>query len=119
MYTIDLRELAEELEELNGRHLENEESGGLDDEELERRNALLELERDLGGSLSIYADNEPTAIAEEDFEEYAQELAEECGMIDPKSQMRHYIDWERFAEDLKHDYTQFDFEGGTYLVRTY
>lgn len=58
-----------------------------------------------------------TAIRESDFEEYAEELAEETGAIDREQNWPNYcIDWERAARDLAMDYTSFEFEGVSYLV---
>jgi hypothetical protein len=52
------------------------------------------------------------------FKEYAQELAEECGLL-PESDKwpTRCIDWDRAAEELKMDYFTVDFGGVTYWVR--
>jgi len=54
------------------------------------------------------------------FETYAQELAEDCGMLDDKvSSSWPYtcIDWERAARELQMDYTSVEFDGIMYWVR--
>ncbi len=52
------------------------------------------------------------------FGDYAQELAEDCGMIPDNMQWPcTCIDWERAARDLKMDYTVIDYDGVTYWVR--
>ena len=64
-------------------------------------------------------DNEPSAIADREFENHAQELAEDIGLIDGKQvdwPYRH-IDWEAAAEELKMDYCDVEVEGVTYWVR--
>jgi hypothetical protein len=117
MYTIDLRVLAKELSDLNDQS--NDGETPLADEDNERREMLLELERDLGGDLQVAADNEPMMIAESDFVEYAQELAEDIGAIDRNAKWPlHHIDWAAAAEDLKQDYQEVEFDGDTYLVRS-
>lgn len=54
-----------------------------------------------------------------DFEDYAQELAEDLGLIpDGLGWPLNCIDWEMAARELAYDYTSVDFRGTTYLVRT-
>lgn len=59
-----------------------------------------------------------TLIRDSYFEEYAQELAEDCGMVQrglgwPNS----CIDWAQAARELQQDYTQVEFDNVTYWVR--
>lgn len=59
-----------------------------------------------------------TLIRDTYFEEYAQELAEDCGMIDRNAKWPVYhIDWEAAAETLKQDYMSVDFAGVDYWIR--
>jgi antirestriction protein len=59
-----------------------------------------------------------TLIRDSDFEEYAQELAEDCGMIPAGATWPcTCIDWEQAARELRMDYTAVDFDGVTYWVR--
>ncbi|MCD0172532.1 antirestriction protein ArdA [Micrococcus luteus] len=53
------------------------------------------------------------------FEEYAQELAEETGLMEGWSETaRSYFDWPRWARDLRYDYTVVDAPaGGVYVFR--
>lgn len=124
---LDLRDLAKELDELKDKldmsgladeaHIAADKDP-LDEDERERYEALCALERDLGGDLGRYADNEPTAIPEDEFVNYAQELAEDTGAIQRNASWpNNHIDWDAAADALKQDYTSFDFEGTTYLVR--
>lgn len=57
-------------------------------------------------------------VLEDEFTEYARQIAEETGMVDLNSNMSNYIDWAAFANDLKMDYSEFTFEGYTYLTRS-
>lgn len=53
------------------------------------------------------------------FEEYAQELAEDCGMLENcNSWPATCIDWGRAARELRQDYTAVEFAGITYWVRS-
>ncbi|MDD3885135.1 MAG: hypothetical protein PHW66_09450 [Gallionella sp.] len=59
-----------------------------------------------------------TLIRESYFQDYAQELAEDCGMI-PKDLAWPCtcIDWEQACRELKMDYTEVDFDGVSYFMR--
>lgn len=53
------------------------------------------------------------------FETYAQELADDCGMINSDAGWpNNCIDWERAARELQMDYTSVDFDGVTYWIRS-
>lgn len=57
-------------------------------------------------------------ISESYFTEYAQQLAEDCGMVDADARWPNtYIDWDGAAEALQQDYTAVDFDGVTYWIR--
>lgn len=118
MTTIDLHEYVREW-----RDLEN--SDRLDDDELERLGEL----RELGAAvtnlanpkevtlsdLEQAAEESPTCIREEDFEDHAIEVAEELVDCDIAQWPMTCVDWERAANDLRSDYTSFDWDGQTYL----
>lgn len=57
-------------------------------------------------------------IREDEFEDYAREFAEEIGAIDRNADWPAcHIDWPAAAEALKQDYSEFEFDGTTYLAR--
>lgn len=59
-----------------------------------------------------------TLIRDSYFEDYAQELAEDCGMIKRDFQWPYTcIDWEQAARELQQDYMSVDFGGVTYWMR--
>ena len=59
-----------------------------------------------------------TLIRDDYFQEYAQELAEDCGLIpDGLAWPLTCIDWEHAARELKYDYMSYTFDGDTYWVR--
>ena len=70
-----------------------------------------ELEDEVGNEFEYGA----ILIEEDDFEDYCQELVEDTG--DLPSYISNNIDWSGVAEDLKVDYSEVDFRGGTYLFR--
>lgn len=52
------------------------------------------------------------------FKEYAQELAEEIGAVNPDAHWPNgCIDWDQAARELQADYFDVDFDGVTYWVR--
>jgi hypothetical protein len=60
-----------------------------------------------------------TLIRDSYFEEYAQELAEDCGMVQRSLGWPNTcIDWKQAAEELQQDYTQVEFENVTYWIRS-
>ena len=106
---FDSRDLIEELAEL-----EAMEAADRDQEDIDRMAAIREL------ADSGIEDWEFGAqfIPESEFEDYAQELAEDIGAIPDDNQWPLYcIDWERAARELSTDYSLVEFEGDSYYVR--
>lgn len=65
-------------------------------------------------------ENDPTMIPDEDFEDYAQELAEDTGMISRETQWPlTCIDWEQASRELKMDYSSVEVDGTEYWFRSY
>ncbi len=58
-----------------------------------------------------------TFIPENDFKDYAEELAYDIGVVNRDSQITVYIDWESWADDVKMDYSVVEFDGDTYWWR--
>jgi hypothetical protein len=59
-----------------------------------------------------------TLIRDSYFEDYAQQLAEDIGAIDPNATWPlHCIDWEKAASELQMDYSQVEYDGETYWYR--
>ena len=96
--TLDLLDLADELSDLQDQIDLAEEDGNdpdLSDDEKERYEDLKKLEKEVGGDFYLAAKNEPTLIAEDDFDDYVKELAAECGpKVDYNSRPFNCIDWE-------------------------
>ncbi len=112
--TLDLGDLIEREEEI----LDADDAPSDDDWAFIR--SMKELRSEFYGDLDDHARNGATLIHERYFEEYAQELAESIGAIDPDADWpANRIDWEAAAEDLKIDYTEFDVSGETYYTRDF
>lgn len=57
-------------------------------------------------------------IADDYFQEYAEQFAEDVGLVNADAQWpNNRIDWEAAAEDLKQDYSAIEYDGKTYWVR--
>lgn len=58
-------------------------------------------------------------IPESDFEDYARDLAEDCGAFPVDGLQWPYtcINWEWAARELSHDYSLITFDGDDYYVR--
>jgi antirestriction protein len=52
------------------------------------------------------------------FEEYAENLAEECGLVRDAAWPHNCIDWERASRELSWDYWQADSPQGVYVFRS-
>ncbi len=115
--SIDSRDLIEFANQLAGGDYENPDSESLaelDQDELDTFNAIVELSED-GIEDWEYGAH---MIREDTFEDYAQELAEDIGAIDPNASWPlSCIDWERAARELQMDYTSVRFLGHDYYVR--
>tara|TARA_Y100000034_G_C6858259_1_gene390308 strand:- start:1079 stop:1438 length:360 start_codon:yes stop_codon:yes gene_type:complete len=88
-----------------------------DEDETQELEALQALEQEAEDCCE-WNDGE-ALIADHHFEKHAQELAEDIGAINgAESWPLNHIDWEGACRDLKFDYTQVDFDGATYWVRS-
>ena len=107
---IDSRDVIARIEHLEG--LDER-----DESETDELKALLALQEEAEGYAPDWKYG-AQLIRESCFTEYAQELAEDCGMI-PKDNAWPCtcIDWEKAAGELRMDYTAVEFDGVTYLVR--
>ena len=75
---------------------------------------LEELEREI----SDFRHGE-TMIPVGDFENYAQEYANDIGAIGRNASWPlNYIDWEQAASELQMDYTEVSYQGESYYVRS-
>lgn len=53
------------------------------------------------------------------FREYAEQLADDIGAIDRNARWPvNCIDWEEAARELQYDYTEVDFDGEAYWIRS-
>jgi len=112
---IDSRDIIERIAELEADR--DDENVGL----LECESAELEALTALADEASDYAPDwqyGEVLIRDSYFEDYAQELAEECcEMLSDLSWPYTCIDWEKASRELQMDYTAVDFDGVTYWVR--
>ena len=93
-------------------------TGNPDDDEQEAREILAAIEGIESAGITDWQYGE-ILIREDYFTEYAQELAEDIGAINSEASWPAYcIDWERAAGDLKQDYTEVEYRGTTYYVRS-
>lgn len=113
IYTIDLRDLAAELDTLTAKT-------ELEGFEQERLTAIQELDDQLFCDLAEYAGNAPVMVEVASFEDYAREYAADIGAInDEFSWPANCIDWEKAAAELRMDFNEVTFEGTKWLVRSY
>ena len=110
---LDSRELADRLEELEKQD-EDEDATPLDEDERDEMESLLSLKNEI----SEWFDG-ATLVPEDEFEDYAREMAEDIGAINSSAGWPlHCIDWEWAARELAMDYSSVEYDGITYLVRS-
>lgn len=113
---IDSRDIIARIEDLE---LEkgDADQGCFPAESQEELTALKEL-ADEAGDFADWRYGE-MLIRESYFENYAQELAEELGMMpEDASWPATCINWEQAANELQMDYTSVEFDGATYWIRS-
>lgn len=106
-----------EIEEYEGR-LEAAKSDFGPKEEAELK-ALEDLRDEIGEGKRGINDEGGPFVHENDFEDYARELAEDIGAIpEGLGWPCTCIDWERAADELKMDYSSIEWNGVTYFYRS-
>lgn len=126
---IDVRDIIARVLELRDERDEyNEKMGGPDawdgvpdgePEELAMLEGILSELAGYGGDEEFEGDWYPVElIADSYFQEYAQNLAEDCGMVDTSASWpMNCIDWEQAARELQMDYSSIEICGVTYWYR--
>lgn len=113
MDTIDSRDVMARYDELEA---ENTEVGALPDADFNELTLLRALV-DAGDNFPDW-EHGITLIRDSYFREYAQELAEEIGAINPEARWPlGCIDWDQATRELQMDYTAVEFDGITYWGR--
>jgi hypothetical protein len=106
---IDSRDIIARIDELTAQE-------ELDDEERAELDILESLADEASGSPDWQYGE--TLIRDTYFRDYAQELAQDCGMIpDDLRWPCTCIDWEQAARELQIDYFSVDFDGVTFWIR--
>jgi hypothetical protein len=117
---IDSRDILERIEYIDELLMGDNLVTGEDDLEIESLTNELEDLKDLAEQCEYCGDWKygETLIRESYFQEYAERLAEDLGMVDRKAPWPQcHIDWEAAAESLKQDYIPVDFDGEEYWIR--
>ena len=115
---LDVRDIIERTEELENM-LGNEEGTDAEWGELAALQVVLSELKGNGGDEKWRGDWYPLLlIRESHFTDYAQELAEEIGAVDPRAKWpMNCIDWEQAARELQYDYTPTEIDGVTFWYR--
>lgn len=112
---LDSRDIEARIDYLQGRADDEDKSDALDEEEVAELDALKEFRDDIRASDWIHGE---TLIADDSFEEHAQQLAEDCCEM-PRDIKWPFtcIDWTEAAEELKQDYSSSELFGNTFWAR--
>lgn len=126
---IDVRDIIARVLELRAERDEYNEKMGSPDawdsvpdgepDELAMLEGILSELAGYGGDEEFDGDWYPVQLIDESyFQEYAQELAEDCGMVDTNARWpMNCIDWEQAARELQMDYSSIEIRGFTYWYR--
>ncbi len=112
---IDSRQVIARIDHLSER--EEDADSPLDDDEREELAKL----RKLASQCEGYGDWEhgEALIRESYFETYSQELADDLGLTKGDANWPYTcIDWKQAARELRMDYTEVDFDGVSYFMRS-
>ncbi len=123
---VDSRDIIERIEELETEQddmLDEDTEGTIEEWEADGNGEELDTLRELADECKGYASDweyGESLIRDSYFKEYAQETAENTGMIpDTQSWPICCIDWDQAADELKMDYTSVDWDGVEYWIRAY
>ena len=83
-------------------------------DELEKILEIDKLEEEIGGKDFEFG---VTLIDEDDFEDFVEEDLKEIGYMSEDFPSWIEIDWEATANNVKQDYSEVEFQAGTYLYR--
>jgi len=116
---VDTRDLYARLRYLEGEVEYDEDDNEvslLEEDEQEEMRQLQEIEKEVDGYSGSDFNDGVTLIAEEDFEDYAREFADDVGAYASGS---HWppVDWKQAAEELQMDYTSVEICNRTYWFR--
>lgn len=116
---IDVRDIISLVQELRDERDSEEALADDNAAELDMLEGILSELAGYGGDAEFDGDWCPvTLVCNEYFEEYAQNLAEECGMVDTSASWpMNCIDWEQAARELQMDYSSIEIRGFTYWYR--
>lgn len=113
---IDSRDVIARIDYLESRRDDEEQEEPLTEEEEQELSELLALQSEAESAADwTYGE---TLIRDSYFEDYARQLAEDIGAIDPNANWPlNCIDWEEAASQLQQDYFSVEWSGETYWIR--
>lgn len=115
---IDSRDIIARLEYLTERREDEDKTDPLDDDEEAEFLALSKFAQDAEHDVSEWEDG-AMLVRDSYFKEYAQQLADDLGMIDHNLSWPHScIDWDMAARELQQDYSCLSFDGVDYWSRS-
>lgn len=83
------------------------------EDEISHINEINGLEKEIGSEFG----HGEYMIPSDEWEDYVQDLVQDCGYISKDFPSWIYIDWERTAKDVAYDYMVVTYQGEDYYVR--
>lgn len=115
---INSDDILARIDELEEEYAEGDEMG-LDakDANIEDYDGELEELKDIAEQAYLKARGNIVFYAEHYFAEAMEDDAYDFGFVERDSAISSYVDWEKYAEGLKIDYSEYTIDGSTYLAR--
>tara|TARA_R100001460_G_scaffold52983_1_gene91934 strand:+ start:850 stop:1212 length:363 start_codon:yes stop_codon:yes gene_type:complete len=114
--TLDSRDLEERIVEL-------EKNNDLTDQEKEELHQLAAIKKDVEDYSEEWEDG-ITFVSQYYWREYCEEFAYDCGYIEDINRVNtnplvYCVDWEKWASEMKYDYTSIEINKVDYYFRAY
>ena len=118
---VDTREVMDAIADLESQIESDEEQGDTDGDaasRVKRFAYLIKVTDEIETCAGDGCRDGVMLIAKHHFRDYAEELAEDLGLIEDGARWPYTcIDWEAAARDLAMDYSEIEIDGTTYLYR--
>jgi hypothetical protein len=112
---VNLYELSREYCDLESSL--SDEDIGLDEIDTERFEELKKLNEALGDLLSYPRHAQGMMVVKDsEIDQYAMSYAREMFDFDSDHPLFHYVDWDKYGEELLQDHDEVEWEGSTYHV---
>ncbi len=113
---IDSRDLQAWLDDLEGRKPDPDDADEVAESDWTENDATtLKALQDIVGDIDTRGG--ATLVNESEWVNYARQTADDFGMVDEAGPLAKYVDWDKWADDLRGDYSVIEIAGTTFYYR--